>query len=99
MTTQNPIDIFDHLEPREGGEGLRRIARFLWIDSESGEELSVEVTGGEEFFEKLENLGFERQSRDAAGDPRRSKRVRRRARMNVWPAGKARADQRARRGA
>ena len=99
MTTRNPIDIYDHLDPRESGEGVRRVARFLWTDSESGEELSVEVTGGEEFFEKLESLGFKRLVRDAAGDPRRSKGARRRARVNVWPAGAETAEQRRRRGA
>jgi hypothetical protein len=35
--------------------------RFLWIDDESGDELVVEVSGGEEFFRELEKIGFLRE--------------------------------------
>lgn len=100
MANSNPIDIYEHLEPRQGGEAVRSVARFLWIDRESGEELSVEVTGAEEFFEKLESLGFERLLRlEATSDACRAGRVRRRARMDVRSAAQRSAARSERRGA
>ena len=40
--------------------GPRAIARFVWTDSETADELTVEVHGCETFFEQLALLGFER---------------------------------------
>lgn len=42
-------------------------ASFLWLDEESGDELSVEVRGDEAFFEKLESIGFRRSEATTPG--------------------------------
>jgi len=100
MANRDPIDIYERLGPRPGGEAVRPVARFLWIDRESGEELSIEVTGAEEFLEKLEGLGFERLLRlEATSDARGAGRARRRARMDVRSAAQRSADRSERRGA
>lgn len=52
---------------RGRGEG-RASARFLWIDDETGDELVVEVSGGEGFYRELEKIGFLREAeQDPAG--------------------------------
>ncbi|MCB9916477.1 MAG: hypothetical protein H6828_15220 [Planctomycetes bacterium] len=83
--------------------GPRATARFRWIDRETTEELFVEVTGCEVFFEELAHLGFERVALEDATTPRRSAddgaehgRARQRARVEATPV---RQEQRARRGA
>ena len=46
----------------------RASARFLWIDDETGDELVVEVSGGEGFYRELEKIGFLREAeQDPAG--------------------------------
>lgn len=49
-----------------GNSAPRPSARFLWVDEESGDELTVEVRGDEAFFSELESIGFERQDGEAA---------------------------------
>ena len=49
-----------HASP--GGQALN--ARYAWIDAESGERIVLEVIGSEEFFQSLEELGFERLEED-----------------------------------
>ena len=98
-TADSAIDRFDHLEHPPGVEKPRGRACFLWIDAETGDELSVEVRGSESFFEELENLGFERLVEGTVLDPRRSGRSRLRARVDVGPTEGNRRAWRTRRGA
>lgn len=78
----------------------RSVASFVWTDTESEDELIVEVRGCETFFDQLRHLGFERLSQEAREDepatPRRSQNTCKRVLMDVTPAQK---QLRARRGA
>lgn len=84
----------DQVTPRSEMAGPRAVASFCWVDSESHEELQVDVRGCEVFFEELVKLGFKRlDGRDIAaaeGHPRR------RAAVDATPV---KQEQRARRGA
>ena len=57
--------------PADGDGALSQEGRaqFLWIDEESGDELTVEVSGNEDFFVVLERIGFQRQGGSGPGGP------------------------------
>lgn len=90
------LEAFDRSAALEGPRGL---ARFLWVDAETGDELAVDVRGTESFFEELENLGFERLGEGVQPDPRRSEKPRLSASVDVRPSPGERRAWRARRGA
>ena len=96
---ESAIDWFGPLERPATVERPRGMARFLWIDVETGDELSVDVRGSESFFGELENLGFERLLEGAVEDPRRSGKSRLSARVDVRPSPGDRRAWRTRRGA
>lgn len=63
FTARRPAGGAAVVSPDEGG------AHFLWIDEESGDELTVEVTGNEDFFLVLERIGFQRHCGSGPGGP------------------------------
>ena len=103
-TTDSPIaestiGRIDPLERPLPAERPRGLARFLWVDEETGDELSVDVRGNESFFRELEHLGFKRIVEEQGVDPRRSPSTRLRARVDVSPTDGDRRAWCARRGA
>lgn len=63
LTAPRPAGGAGVVSPDEGR------AHFLWIDEESGDELTVEVSGSEDFFLVLERIGFQRQCGSGSGGP------------------------------
>jgi len=86
-------DLSTRLDRIGEAEGPRALARFLWLDHESGDELAVEVHGSESFFNELENIGFERLDdplQERPRTPRRSDNPRLNAKVDVASASSSR---------